>query len=348
MEAANGSFVPMDDLQKKVGVAIGDMIDNVNGAGDYPTRALVTSGCAGAMTLASAAAMAGDDPAKIIQLPDTTGMPCEVLIQSNQRYHYDRAWEFAGAKLVEYEPTVEALQVAINHRTVACVSRPPKFFPGSLPISTIAEIAHAKGVYVMVDAAGETFPLEDLTRYIKEGADVQCVATKYIGASQSTGIALGSEEFIHKMFLQTFVGFEVRKCFPQYPTSAIALTHARYEQTPNDGHDTGWSTPKDFGRGIGEKAAFLGGGWYVRGIGRPAKVDRQEVMGVYMALKIWLEMDHKKRVAGYLERSQAIAASIAGTPGVLGVTVDSNRETHDPHGVDIMLDPKAASNVDIM
>ena len=78
----------------------------------------------------------------------------------------------------------------------------------SLPISTIAEIAHAKGVYLMVDAAGETFPLEDLTRYIKEGADVQCVATKYIGASQSTGIALGSEEFIHKMFLQTFVGFE--------------------------------------------------------------------------------------------------------------------------------------------
>ena len=227
MEAANGSFVPMDDLQKKVGVAIGDMIDNVNGAGAYPTRALVTSGCAGAMTLASAAAMAGTDPAKIIQLPDTAGMPCEVLIQSNQRYHYDRAWEFAGAKLVEYEPTVEALQAAINHRTVACVSRPPKFFPGSLPISTIAEIAHAKGVYLMVDAAGETFPLEDLTRYIKEGADVQCVATKYIGASQSTGIALGSEEFIHKMFLQTFVGFE----------------------TANDGHDTGWATPKDFGAG---------------------------------------------------------------------------------------------------
>ena len=77
MEAANGSFVPMDDLQKKVGVAIGDMIDNVNGAGAYPTRALVTSGCAGAMTLASAAAMAGTDPAKIIQLPDTAGMPCD-------------------------------------------------------------------------------------------------------------------------------------------------------------------------------------------------------------------------------------------------------------------------------
>jgi hypothetical protein len=38
---------------------------------------------------------------------------------------------------VEYEPTVEGLRAAINHRTVACVSRPEKFFPGSLPIKTI-------------------------------------------------------------------------------------------------------------------------------------------------------------------------------------------------------------------
>jgi len=86
----------------------------------------------------------------------------------------------------------------------------------------------------------------------------------------------------------------------------------------------------------------------VRGIGRPAKVDRQEVMGAYMAVKIWVEADHEKRVAGYRERSQAIADSIAGTPGVLEATVDPNPETHDPHGVNIMLDPKATSNVDMM
>ena len=62
--------------------------------------ALVTSGCAGAMVMAAAAAMTGSDPRKIIQLPDTTGMPCEILIQSNQRYHYDRCWEMSGGKLV--------------------------------------------------------------------------------------------------------------------------------------------------------------------------------------------------------------------------------------------------------
>ena len=80
--------------------------------------------------LASAAAMAGDDAAKIMQLPDTTGLRSEILIQSNQRYHYDRCWEMAGAKLVEYEPTVEGLRRAITHRTAACVARPEQFFPG--------------------------------------------------------------------------------------------------------------------------------------------------------------------------------------------------------------------------
>jgi hypothetical protein len=48
---------------------VGKAIGNLVGC----EMALVTSGCAGAMTLASAAAMAGDDPHKIIQLPDTTG-----------------------------------------------------------------------------------------------------------------------------------------------------------------------------------------------------------------------------------------------------------------------------------
>jgi hypothetical protein len=66
------------------------------------------------------------------------------------------------------------------------------------------EIAHAAGVYVMVDAAGEMYPLDNMSKYVVEdGADVQCIATKYIGGSQSTGAAIGSEDFVRKMFLQT-------------------------------------------------------------------------------------------------------------------------------------------------
>ena len=294
---------------QKVGKAIGDLVGC--------EMALVTSGCAGAMTLASAAAMAGDDPRKIIQLPDTTGLRCEILIQSNQRYHYDRAWEFAGAKLVEYEPTAEALKKAINHRTVACVTRPEKFFPGSLSIETMSEIAHAHGLYVMVDGAGETYPLSDLTDCIKRGADVQCVAAKYISSSQSAGMALGSADFINKMFLQTFVGFE--------------------------------RSNEEFGAGIGEENSFMGDStWYVRGIGRPQKVDRQEIMGVYMAVKIWMEMDHAARIEGFRKRSKTIADGLAGVPGVARTTIDPNTTQHDPHGANIEVDPNVISVQDLI
>jgi D-glucosaminate-6-phosphate ammonia-lyase len=286
--------------------------------------ALVTSGCAGAMTLASAAAMAGDDPHKIIQLPDTTGMPSEILIQSNQRYHYDRAWEFAGAKLVEYEPTVEGLKKAITHRAVACVSRPEKFFPGSLPIETIAEIAHAAGLYVMVDGAGETYPLEDMTDCIKRGADVQCIAAKYMSSSQSTGLALGSADFIHKMFLQTFVGYE---------TSS---------------GDRSWG-PDNFGAGIGEENVYGGDStWFVRGIGRPHKVDRQEVMGAYMATKLWVETDHEARIEAFRAKSQKIADGLVGVPGVVSTSVDPNTDQHDPHGANIEIDPDMLPVLDLV
>ena len=46
--------------------------------------------------------MAGDDDDLIVKLPDTTGMKDEILIQSRQRYHYERCLTYAGAKLVEF------------------------------------------------------------------------------------------------------------------------------------------------------------------------------------------------------------------------------------------------------
>ena len=47
-------------------------------------------------------------------------------------------------------------------------------------------------------------------------------------------------------------------------------------------------------------------------MGAQAKVDRQEVMGAYMAVKIWVEADHETRVAGYRERSQVILPTAPG------------------------------------
>jgi D-glucosaminate-6-phosphate ammonia-lyase len=87
--------------------------------------AMITTGCASGLTLASAAAMAGDSPTFIQQLPNTAGMKSELLIQANQRYHYDRALEFSGATLVEFgdssAATAAQLAAAIKPSTAAVV-----------------------------------------------------------------------------------------------------------------------------------------------------------------------------------------------------------------------------------
>ena len=65
MDAASRQFVDMFELQ----AAVGKRLAALSGA----ESGMVTSGSAGAMAAATAACIAGSDPQKIWQLPDTTG-----------------------------------------------------------------------------------------------------------------------------------------------------------------------------------------------------------------------------------------------------------------------------------
>ena len=94
MDRANGAYVPLMDLEESAGLVIASMVG--------VPAAYVTSGAGSALTLATAACMAGDDDERIQQLPDTTGMKNEILIQTRQRYWYDRCLELAGGKLVQF------------------------------------------------------------------------------------------------------------------------------------------------------------------------------------------------------------------------------------------------------
>ncbi|MBI2950401.1 MAG: hypothetical protein HYY23_22460, partial [Verrucomicrobia bacterium] len=65
-------FVDMFELQR----AVGKRLAKLSGA----ESGMVTSGAAGAMAAATAACIAGTDPAKVWQLPDTTGLKHEVVM----------------------------------------------------------------------------------------------------------------------------------------------------------------------------------------------------------------------------------------------------------------------------
>jgi len=284
MDRADGAYVPLMELEERAGEAIAKMVD--------VPAAYITSGAGSALTLATAACMAGDDDAKIQQLPDTTGMKNEILIQARQRYWYDRCLELAGAKLVMFgtpEGTSrEDLERAIGPNTAAvhyyAVAQEPD--PQALSLEDTIEIAHAKDVPVLVDAAGQIYPLDLFGSYVRMGADFQCTAAKYLGSTQSTGLAFGSVEMIRKLGLQSFVSYEGRR---------------------------------------------------IRGVGRPHKVDRQEMVGAVAAVRRWMTMNHEERLVDTEEKCQNMLAPLQRIPGVKVQMMD-NIIGHQPYGVTLEVD----------
>ena len=209
MELAESAYIPLMELEEKAGSAVADLL-NV-------PAAYITSGAGSALTLATAAFMAGDNDDYIQQLPNTTGMKNEILIQKRQHYWYDRCLELAGARLVDFgsedKTTKDDLERAINENTLAVhyYAVEQNIDPNALSLEDTLEVAKKHNVPVMVDAAGQIYPLENLGKYVRMGADFQCIAAKYLGAPQSTGLALGTKEMIYKLSLQSFVGYEGRR-----------------------------------------------------------------------------------------------------------------------------------------
>ena len=101
-------YVRLDELHDAIGRRIASLIGC--------EAAMVTSGAAAALTLATAACMTGADRDKIRRLPDTNGMKTEVIIQKSHRYGYDHAVRNCGIRYVEVD-TAEELVGAINERT---------------------------------------------------------------------------------------------------------------------------------------------------------------------------------------------------------------------------------------
>ncbi len=288
MAQADGAYIPLMELQEAAGNAIARMV-NV-------PAAYITSGAGSALMLATAAAMAGDDDDRIQQLPNTDGMKNEILLQTRQRYWYDRCLELAGAKLVmfgsEERTTREDLEQAIGPNTAAVhyYAVEQEYDPNALSLEDTIEIAHARNVLVTVDAAGQIYPLENFGKYVRMGADFQCIAAKYMGSPQSTGLALGSEDMIRKIGLQAFASYEGRR---------------------------------------------------IRGVGRPQKIDRQEMIGAIAAVRRWMTMNHEDRLADSERRTRAILSAVVGIPGLRAELID-NVIGHQPYGLKLWVDPTVA------
>ena len=194
MRGASQQFCHLDEVQKKVGERIAAMLE--------VEAAYVTSSAACGLVLTTAACMAGTDPAKITQLPDTTGMKHEVIIQKIHRIAYDQAIRVAGGTLIEIDdqgtPPTEEMRRAINENTAAIFFMATVMnHPASVPLDEVVAMARAASVPVVVDAASECPPVSTLTRFWEAGADLIIFSGgKSIMGPQSTGLVIGRKDLI--------------------------------------------------------------------------------------------------------------------------------------------------------
>jgi D-glucosaminate-6-phosphate ammonia-lyase len=200
MREAAQAFVNIDELNQ----AAGETIARLLGA----EAAMVTAGASAGLVLQAAACIAGDDPANIARLPDTTGMRHELIIQRAHRFMYDQMFRAAGGVLVEIgngrRTEAYELENAINDRTAAVVYlfSPFTSLPGLLPFDTICDIAHQHHVPVVVDAASMLPPRKHLFEHLRLGADVvNFSGGKGIRGPQSTGILAGRQDLIRAAML---------------------------------------------------------------------------------------------------------------------------------------------------
>jgi len=205
MVAANESFVEIADLEDKAG----KILSEITGA----EAAFVTSGAFNAFVLAAAACIAGNDPILMMKLPHTEGMKNEILIQANLRSIFDRSIQTPGGVTVEvgtkeHGCTELELEEAINVKTAAIHYIPALDPPRTdvLSLEKVIEIGHRKGVPIIVDAAGQTYPLERVSMFTDMGADLVCYSGKYFQGPNSTGFVCGKKELVEAVKANSFIG----------------------------------------------------------------------------------------------------------------------------------------------
>jgi uncharacterized pyridoxal phosphate-dependent enzyme len=245
MIEANRAFVDIVELQEKAGARIAQLVG--------VEAALVTAGAAAGLAVAAAACMAGADPVKAKQLPDTRGMKDEVVVLRCHRIHYDQAVRFSGARFVEAGfrdwSATEDVANAIGEDTAA-VFYVAKFesASGSVPLADVIALARSRSVPVIVDAADQLPPLSNLRRFVEMGAALVCFSGgKDIRGPQASGLIVGKKGWIEACAANNCPNYGVGRPMKVAKESIVGLVRALelYVQQDFDAERRAWETQRD-------------------------------------------------------------------------------------------------------
>jgi D-glucosaminate-6-phosphate ammonia-lyase len=281
MAAASRASVDIGELQDAASARIAE----ATGA----EAALVTTGAAAALTLAAAASIARWDVAKMAALPHAGSFPRDILIPRTHRTGYAHALAASGARLVDIGHNdrgtgagvrgLEAweIEAALSPSVVAMAFSVNATSLPDLPTAIAA--CRAAGIPLIVDAAAQLPPKENLKRFIAMGVDLIAFSGgKALGGPQASGILAGRRGLVASALLQ---------------------------QLDMDVAPETWTPPR-----LVDRANLRGVPHH--GIGRGFKAGKEEIVGLLTALDRFVKADDAADNDALAARLKAIAAMLDG------------------------------------
>jgi len=195
MKEASKAFVDIEELHHKAGEAIA----RLTGA----EHACVTCGASSALCAAVASCITGKDEAKVMQIPDTQGLRDEVIVQKRHAGYYTMLARLTGAKIIlagdDKSCNMDQLEAVFGQKTCAVIYQANVVDSEVVPLADVLDIAHKKGVPVVLDAAAMT----DHHKYVATGADLVLYSGgKAFEGPTASGFVCGRRDLVEACHLQ--------------------------------------------------------------------------------------------------------------------------------------------------
>lgn len=186
MEQAADHFVNLNELMAGASARIAALTGAEWG--------IVTCGSAAAIATATAAAIAGNDPVKMLRLPNTEGMARQVVMLGSHRFPYDQAIRMVGAEIVEIHSVAEL--EALDFSRVAMVAvLGQRDETSAVHVEDFVRVTRPHNIPVLVDAASEH--LSRPNPWLARGADLVVYSGgKFLRGPQTSGLLLGRRDLV--------------------------------------------------------------------------------------------------------------------------------------------------------
>jgi L-seryl-tRNA(Ser) seleniumtransferase len=131
-------------------------------------------------------------------------MKSEIIIQKAHRNSYDHAFRMVGVKLVDVG-TAEEVRRAINEKTAAfAMVLSHNSLGHKIELDEMISLAHAAKLPLILDAAAEIPPAENLKKFVGMGADLVAFSGgKNLRGPQCSGLLLGRKDLVDAAYVNS-------------------------------------------------------------------------------------------------------------------------------------------------